>query len=93
MRDGQNYKDAPDFLALVYRLKQKDLLTDIWEAGVLGKALYYVWVTEFQKRMLAHMHMVFKFYQEDRPRRPEDIDALVSAEIPYPDEEPEPINL
>ena len=39
LRDGQNYKDSPDLLARVYRLKQKELLRDIWEAGVLGKVL------------------------------------------------------
>lgn len=35
------------------------------------------------------MHMVFKFYEQDRPRTPDDIDAIVCAEIPDPDEEPE----
>lgn len=46
-------------------------------------------VIEFQKRGLPHVHMLIWLHPADRPHKTNEIDDLVSAEIP--DEEADPI--
>lgn len=41
-----------------------------------------MYVIEFQKRGLPHTHMLVWLHPEDRPKTTEEIDKLVSAEIP-----------
>lgn len=46
-------------------------------------------VIEFQKRGLPHAHMLIWIHPDDRPKNTDQIDQLISAEIP--DEETDPI--
>lgn len=46
-------------------------------------------VIEFQNRGLPHCHMLIWLHPSNRPTKIEDIDALISAEIP--DKETDPI--
>ena len=41
-----------------------------------------VYVVEFQKRGLPHAHILLTVASEDKPICPEDVDRLISAEIP-----------
>ena len=46
-------------------------------------------VIEFQKRGLPHTHMLIWLHPNDRPKRIDQIDDLISAEIP--DESVDPV--
>ena len=50
LNSGETPIDRPDLVARVFNLKLRELLKDITERGVLGHALAFVYVTEFQKR-------------------------------------------
>lgn len=80
--DGQDAGDRPDLSARVFNLKLKALMDDIIKKSVLGKVVAYVYSIEFQKRGLPHCHMLLILDENDKPRTPEDVDKIVSAEIP-----------
>ena len=79
---NQRAADRPDLVARVFHLKLRALLDDLTRAGVLGKAVAWTYVVEFQKRGLPHAHILLIMAGEDKPRTPNDIDARVSAELP-----------
>jgi hypothetical protein len=47
---------------------------------VFGPILYYIRVTEFQKRGLPHEHIAVAL--ERVPKSPDDVDKFLSAELP-----------
>ncbi len=85
---GQNPSDRPDIVARVYNLHLKELLDDIMNKDVLGKVLAMVRVIEFQKRGLPHCHMLLIMDEESKIRNEDDIDRIICAEIPDPEEDP-----
>ena len=86
---GQTPADRPDLVTRVFRAKMAQMLDDIHTHGVMGKTVARVWVIEFQKRGLPHMHMIIFFHPDSKLRTPEDIDSLISAEFPDPETQPE----
>ena len=86
---GQSSSDRPDLVNRVFRLKVQELKDDLFKNGYLGRAVARVWTIEFQKRGLPHVHMIIFLDPDSKLRTPEDIDSLLSAEFPDPDEEPE----
>ena len=81
---NQKSSDRLDLCARVFNLKLKTLLDDIVKKSILGKVVAYVYSIEFQKRGLPHCHMLFILDESDKPRTVDDIDRIVSAEIPDP---------
>ena len=57
------------------------------DKGVLGEVKSYMYVTEFQKRGLSHVHILLILQDNDKLRDPEDYDSIVRAEIPKSEEE------
>ena len=86
---GEHAHDRPDLVARVFRMKLKELITDIVQRNVLGKCVSHVYVIEFQKRGLPHAHILIHLDQEDKLQNGDDIDSLISAEIPDQDIDPE----
>ncbi|KAE8962785.1 hypothetical protein PF011_g29255 [Phytophthora fragariae] len=78
---NQSAQDRPDIVARVWQQKLAELLKDLDE-GVLGRVMTRIYVVEFQKRGLPHAHILVILADEDKPRRREIIDKLVSAELP-----------
>ncbi|KAE8881433.1 hypothetical protein PF003_g34407 [Phytophthora fragariae] len=78
---NQSAQDRPDIVARVWQQKLAELLKDLDE-GVLGRVMARIYVVEFQKRGLPHAHILVILADEDKPRRREIIDKLVSAELP-----------
>ena len=70
-------------------MKLEAIKKDIFEHGVLGKTVAYVYVIEYQKRGLPHAHFLIHFADGYKLHTSFDIDSLISAEIPDPDEDPE----
>eukprot|EP00112_Aurelia_sp_Birch-Aquarium-sp1_P020718 Seg540.7 transcript_id=Seg540.7/GoldUCD/mRNA.D3Y31 product="ATP-dependent DNA helicase PIF1" protein_id=Seg540.7/GoldUCD/D3Y31 len=85
----QTANDRPDIKCRVFLLKVKALKEDLFERHLFGRVIAYVDTIEFQKRGLPHMHLLIFLAEQDKPRTPEHIDRLVSAEIPNPQEQPE----
>jgi hypothetical protein len=79
---NQTSKDRPDLNARVFCLKYKLLIKMVVQKNIFGQTVAYELSVEYQKRGLAHIHVVI--WLKD-PIRPDQIDNFVSAEIPDPD--------
>ena len=79
---GQTAQDRPDLVARVFHLKLSALLDDLLTNGVLGQVVAHMYVIEFQKRGLPHAHILLILAEADKPLPPEDIDSIVSAQLP-----------
>ncbi|XP_065679109.1 uncharacterized protein LOC136093842 [Hydra vulgaris] len=84
LNPGQTANDRPDLVCRVFKMKLKFFLEDIFKHGVLGKVVSHVQVIEFQKRGLPHVHISLHFANADKLETAEDIDSLISVEIPDP---------
>ncbi|KAI5404584.1 hypothetical protein KIW84_051659 [Lathyrus oleraceus] len=62
-----------------YVLRLKD---DVTNKGVLGRVESYMYVAEFQKRGLPHVHMLRILDNDDKLWETEECDYVVKAEIP-----------
>ncbi|XP_065640451.1 uncharacterized protein LOC136073037 [Hydra vulgaris] len=89
LNPGESPSDRPDLVCRVFKMKLKCFLDDIFKHGVLGKVISHVQVIEFQKRGLPHVHILLHFVNDDKLETAEDIDSLISAEIPDQTVDPE----
>ncbi len=78
----QHTSDRPDMVARVFHQKFKELADDIVKRQIFGIVQAMIHVIEFQKRGLPHAHILVILREEDAPKTPEDIDLMISAEIP-----------
>ncbi|XP_050878562.1 uncharacterized protein LOC127082372 [Lathyrus oleraceus] len=85
----QTPQDRLDLLTRIFRSKFEQLKDDVINKGVLGRVKTYMYVTEFQKRGLPHVHMLLILDTDDKLREPEEYDSVVKAEIPRHESEPE----
>ncbi|KAI5385593.1 hypothetical protein KIW84_072263 [Lathyrus oleraceus] len=85
----QTPQDRPDLLTRIFRSKFEQLKDDVTNKGVLGRVKSYMYVTEFQKHGLPHVHMLLILDIDDKLREPEEYDSVVKAEIPRHESEPE----
>ncbi|GBM17754.1 hypothetical protein AVEN_170831-1 [Araneus ventricosus] len=84
MEGIQRPEDRPDIIIRVFNMKLKELLEDICKHGIFGTVLTYIYVIEFQKRGLPHVHILLTLDSESKIRTKDDIDKFVSAELPDP---------
>ncbi|XP_074326855.1 uncharacterized protein LOC141664801 [Apium graveolens] len=85
---GVDVVDAPDVVVRVFKMKVDQLLDQIKSKNCFGRCIGVVHVIEFQKRGLPHAHMLIWLHPNDRPKITEQIDKMVSAEIPDPSIDP-----
>lgn len=85
---GQRASDRPDIVAKVFKLELDELLEDLLVRDIFGRVVGYVYVIEFQKRGLPHVHMLLILDEEDKIRSIEMLDRIVSCEIPDPNVHP-----
>uniref|UniRef100_UPI00358F807C uncharacterized protein n=1 Tax=Myxine glutinosa TaxID=7769 RepID=UPI00358F807C len=85
----QRAEGRPDLVARMFHLKLKELIDDITKKHVLGKVRAFLYVVEYQKRGLPHAHILLMLCQEEKICTAEDIDRIVSAQIPNSNESPE----
>ncbi|XP_056845361.1 uncharacterized protein LOC108807528 [Raphanus sativus] len=90
---GDSPNDRPDIECRVFKMKLDQLLKD-FKKGTFFKpytaALHRI---EFQKRGLPHAHILLWFGNCSRTPSSEEIDEIISAELPDKDEDPEGYNL
>ena len=92
IQDNLNQNEAaenrPDLVARTFKAHLSEMMIDIKERHILGVPVAHVHVIEFQKRGLPHCHMLVILRNEDKLRNREDIDRIVSAEIPMVEDDP-----
>jgi hypothetical protein len=86
---GQTAQDRFALCCRVFHIKLKALLDMIVKGEIFGKVKGRVYVVEFQERGLPHAHMLWIMDDEYKARTPEEIDRIVCAEIPDPNEDKE----
>ncbi|XP_020963370.1 uncharacterized protein LOC107606759 [Arachis ipaensis] len=84
----QTPQDRPNLTTRIFRAKFEQLKEDVITKGVLEKVKSYIYVTEFQKRGLPHVHILLILENNDKLIDPEHYDSLVRAEIPSKEVEP-----
>ena len=67
LRWGETAANRPDLMARVFRIKLQVLLDKLLREHVLGVAIGYTWVSEFQKRGLPHVHLLLIVRNADKP--------------------------
>ena len=87
--DQQKPEDRPDLVARVFHLKFQELLRDCTKKKQFGKCLSYCYTIEFQKRGLPHVHLILILDSASIPRTADDIDLLISSELPCSESEPQ----
>ncbi|XP_019432198.1 PREDICTED: uncharacterized protein LOC109339240 [Lupinus angustifolius] len=85
----QTAQERPDLTTKLFRSKFEQLRADVIDKGALGNVKSYMYVTEFQKRGLSHVHMLLILENNDKLCSPEEYDTIVRADIPHYDEEPQ----
>ena len=85
---GQSATDRPDLIARVFHAKQQALLKKICD-GYYGQVAGFVYTIEYQKHGLPHMHLLIFLEDPDKICNVEQIDAIISPQIPDPDIHPQ----
>jgi len=83
---NQQPSDRPDICARVFNIKKDYLIDVIVRQKYFGETLAYVYVIEFQKRGLPHIHLLITLKQNCKILNSETVDKFISAEIPDPNE-------
>ncbi|XP_058808584.1 uncharacterized protein LOC131674091 [Phymastichus coffea] len=79
---GQQASDRPDIVARVFHLKKDRLLDLITKKNFFGQIAAYVYVIEFQKRGLPHMHLLITLKSGFKWTTPDIVDKYISAKFP-----------
>ncbi len=69
----------------MFKIKLKELINDIHKKHILGRTITRIYVIEFQKRGLPHAHILIFFVEDSKPYTVEDVDRMISAELPNPE--------
>ncbi|XP_072073598.1 uncharacterized protein [Arachis hypogaea] len=84
-----NAEDRPDMICRAFKVKLDHLIKDIKTNKIFGRVCAVVYTIEFQKRGLPHAHILIFLHRDDKYPTADDIDKIISAEIPdkYQDQE------
>ena len=75
--------NRPYTVVKVFNQKVKELKEENCKNHIFGKCIaYYTYVIEFQKRGLPHVHMLIFLDNEDKIRNIDQVDKIISPEIP-----------
>ena len=88
LQPGQTVQNHPDLVARVFELKKKQLIHDLIHGNIFGKPVAHLYVVEYQKQGLPHIHIILILADEDDVRTEEDVDKVICAELPLDPNEP-----
>ncbi|XP_071739897.1 uncharacterized protein [Rutidosis leptorrhynchoides] len=80
--EGQRAPDRPEIVARLFKQKLDAMMADIMKAHVFGTCEAGIYIIEFQKRGLPHVYMLIWLTLNFKCTTPEEIDDIISAEIP-----------
>ncbi|GJZ79550.1 helicase [Tanacetum coccineum] len=86
---GQKPYNRPEVSTRIFKLKLTHLLDDLTKNEIFGKTCSFVYVIEFQKRGLPHAHILLWLEEEWKCKTPNQVDDMISAELPPPTTDPE----
>ncbi|XP_072064404.1 uncharacterized protein [Arachis hypogaea] len=84
-----NAEDRPDIVCRAFKAKLDILIKNIRANKIFGKVCAVVYTIEFQKRGLPHAHILLFLHKDDKYPTAEDIDKIISTEIPDKELDPE----
>ena len=79
---GSCATNYPEIVSQVFNLKLKALVNNLLKKHVLGRTVADVYVIEFQKRGLPHVHILLIMEPDNKVRDVSQIDNIICAEIP-----------
>ncbi|CAO4369137.1 unnamed protein product [Caenorhabditis nigoni] len=68
LEEDQTATDRPDIVARVFQMKVNEFRDDVVKKEIFGKVQAYIFVIEFQKRGLPHLHMLLIMKTGSKPR-------------------------
>ena len=83
----QKAQDRPDIVARVFKRYKDQFVNDLVKGKIFGEVVGKLWVIEFQKRGLPHVHVLIILANDERPKIAEEVDQIVCAELPPSPEE------
>ncbi|XP_031131707.1 uncharacterized protein LOC116033092 [Ipomoea triloba] len=86
---GLKPEDRPDIICCVFKMKLDAMIEDIKTQKLFGDIYGVIYTIEFKKRGLPHAHILLFAKTINRVNSAAEIDAIISAEIPYPDADTE----
>ncbi|XP_024009309.1 uncharacterized protein LOC112084413 [Eutrema salsugineum] len=90
---GASPNDRPDIQCRVFKMKLDELLENLKKGTFFKPYTAVIHRIEFQKRGLPHAHILMWFGKSTKTPKPEDVDAIISAELPSKDKDPEGYDL
>ncbi|XP_049382812.1 uncharacterized protein LOC125847172 [Solanum stenotomum] len=87
--EGQVVQDRPDMVTRVFREKLQDLKDQIFKKEIFGPIAGHVFVIEFQKRGLPHIHLLLILKEGHKIRSADQYDKYILAELPAKDKQPQ----
>ncbi|XP_047252202.1 uncharacterized protein LOC124887069 [Capsicum annuum] len=78
---GQLPQDRPDLVTRVFRAKLQDLKDQIFKKRIFGPFVTHVFVVEFKKRGLPHIHLLLILEQGYKMTSPDDYDKFIAAKL------------
>ncbi|GJZ41767.1 ATP-dependent DNA helicase PIF1-like protein, partial [Tanacetum coccineum] len=86
---GQKSYDRPEIGTRVFKMKLSELLDDLTKKQIFGDYCAVVFMIEFQKQGLPHAHILLWLEERFKCMTPDEINDIISAELPSPAEDPD----